>query len=298
MVGGTVEPLIRFAAAFVLNSERGRSALWPAASSSYAFGGWLGELLILAGAVALLGLFMASRPRVSAAVGGEDVDLVLPAFLCGIVPLKWGIGLLPTYWAFRASEGWPSGDHLQLAALFVGGLILLFSWPAFHLFSSLPRLRSNLVLDPAEPGVELSDSLAGRGATLRRQAVKATVVLVVAGVVTAGLLWIWSFSLPRLVGGATGVLMALALGLDLVAEARFRRAHPTAGRLLEMDNVHLASLLRARLEEEGVPCLVQSWNFRSLFFFLGPLYKMQLLVPADAAERAREIVQPEALPRV
>ena len=57
-------------------------------------------------------------------------------------------------------------------------------------------------------------------------------------------------------------------------------------RLIELDNVHLAIQVESVLRRLGTPCLVQSFYFRSLFFFK-PLYKMVVLVPADRLEEAR-----------
>ena len=60
--------------------------------------------------------------------------------------------------------------------------------------------------------------------------------------------------------------------------------------LLEIDNVNLASYLKGLFQVEKIPCLVQSYTYRRLFFILGPLYKMRLMVPANEIDRARSIL--------
>lgn len=86
---------------------------------------------------------------------------------------------------------------------------------------------------------------------------------------------------------ASKILLS-AFVLDAVDTARLS----TKTRLewvLTLDNVHLAELLWARLDAEGVECVVFSFRFRRMFYFLGPLFKMSLLVPAADWECAAQL---------
>jgi hypothetical protein len=52
-----------------------------------------------------------------------------------------------------------------------------------------------------------------------------------------------------------------------------------------------AGMLRALLEDQGVFCYVQGENHRSMLGMVGSYIDINLLVPADAAEQARELIE-------
>jgi hypothetical protein len=88
-----------------------------------------------------------------------------------------------------------------------------------------------------------------------------------------------------------GVLIAIFAALqDLSAQWLFWKVHGEGVELLEMDNVHLASYLKGLFQAEKVPCHIQAYNFRRLFFIFSPLYKMRLLVPEGGVDRAKELL--------
>jgi hypothetical protein len=60
--------------------------------------------------------------------------------------------------------------------------------------------------------------------------------------------------------------------------------------LAQLDDVHFTLRLAERLAEEGIDALARNHRFRSLYFFLGPLYKIDLLVPAENLEFARKVM--------
>jgi hypothetical protein len=62
-------------------------------------------------------------------------------------------------------------------------------------------------------------------------------------------------------------------------------------RVLTLDNVHLAELLRARLADDRIECVLTSFRLRRLLYFFGSLFKMALLVPAADRERAERLVE-------
>jgi hypothetical protein len=62
-----------------------------------------------------------------------------------------------------------------------------------------------------------------------------------------------------------------------------------------MDNVYCACYLYSVLAKKGYDSLIRAFHYRSLFFDLRSIVKMQLLVPATELEVVREIVRPERI---
>lgn len=85
-----------------------------------------------------------------------------------------------------------------------------------------------------------------------------------------------------------GLLVVVAVLADLYGEWKFRARHGAVTQLVELDNVHLASLLRALAEDEGLSVHIGTFRLRQLLFFLGPLFKMALLVPSEMEVETRE----------
>ena len=66
-------------------------------------------------------------------------------------------------------------------------------------------------------------------------------------------------------------------------------------RVIEMDNVHGASYLRAVLAKHGIDSMTRAFHYRSLFFFLDPIVKMEVFVPGAAILDAKELIRTEGL---
>lgn len=78
---------------------------------------------------------------------------------------------------------------------------------------------------------------------------------------------------------------------DVVDQIRFTHRHEETVKLLDLDNVHLAAYLKALLPAKGVDVAIQAYHFRRLFFFLAPLFKMQVRVAREDEDRAWEILE-------
>ena len=88
--------------------------------------------------------------------------------------------------------------------------------------------------------------------------------------------------------------MLVAYALDLVAEIRFRmRYGDEVASVIEMDNVHGLSFLRGILAMHGIDSVARAFYYRSLFYFLEPIVKMELLVPTAKMVQALEIIDAE-----
>jgi hypothetical protein len=160
-------------------------------------------------------------------------------------------------------------------------MIPLFSWLFFQLFSSRARLQANLT-DPDERLEELE-------AALRRRALIATALLTLGTV--AFLAW-RSYRPNALAFGLrfSEIIIVVAIVLDLWDQYRFERRVGTTALLIQLDNVHFSYRLEERLQEAGVDALARGHQFRSLFFFFGALFKIDVLVPEEQLDRAREVL--------
>lgn len=205
-----------------------------------------------------------------------------PAFPQGVTP----VALLGTFLTLPTVLPFFSGllpeDKLDVAEP-VAALILvpLLSLLTFHLFSSRPRLEANL----PEPD-EVIDGLAE---VLRRRLPVSTLILAVG---SASLL-AWSWHQTDTIAASIlflDLILVTMVALDVWDQFVFQRRNGAAERLAQLDNVHFAHRLQARLREEGIDALARASHLRGLYFFLGPLFKIDLLVPREDLGRAREVM--------
>jgi hypothetical protein len=203
----------------------------------------------------------------------KSEDQWLPAFPQSILPAL----AVPWLWALAIALSIPREAGLALLLV----LIPLLSWAGFHLFSSRTRLETSL----SEP----EETLGGIAEVLRRRIVPATALLTVGTVA----LMAWQENWPSKLSFALTfpqILMALAIGLDLWDQYRFERRHGRWAVLARLDDVHFSYRLEERLQEEEIVALARGHQFRSLFFFFGALYKIDVLVPEEQLGRAREVM--------
>jgi preprotein translocase subunit SecY len=197
----------------------------------------------------------------------------LPLVLAGAVVNSSFI--LPRFFEGQQTLPWFAGP---VAVLFA---VPFFSWPAYHLFSSRGRLKANL----SEPD-EVLDGLSG---TLERRFLTATALLTVGGVALTA----WSWIQPdTYVASLTflDLLLVTAIAFDLRDQFVFLRRSGATARLVQLDNVHLSYRLVARLEEEGIGALARGHHHRALLFFLGPMIKIDVLVPRDQLDEAQAVL--------
>jgi hypothetical protein len=211
-------------------------------------------------------------------------DAWLPAFPQGIVPAQVAVSVSPLVWLAIAwlvhipRDVRPPAFAGPLMALV---LIPLLSWAAFHLFSSRARLQKNLT-DPEE----FLDVLA---ASLRRRAIGATALLALG--TAASLAWrIYRPNPLAFVLDFTELIFLLAIVLDVWDQYRFQRRVGATARLIQLDNVHFSYRLEERLQEAGIAALARGHQLRSLSFFFGALFKIDVLVDAEQLDRAREVL--------
>lgn len=197
----------------------------------------------------------------------------LPLVLAGVV-VNSSI-LLPRFFGDPSDLPWFAGP---LAFLFA---VPFFSWPAYHLFSSPGRLKANLS--------ETDEVLDGLSGTLSRRFLAATALQTVGGAALVA----WSWTQPSsYVATLTflDLLLVTAIAFDIRDQFLFLRRNGSTARLIQLDNVHFSYRLIARLEEAGIDVLARGHHHRALLFFLGPLIKIDVLVPRDQLDEARAVM--------
>jgi hypothetical protein len=229
----------------------------------------LGLLLVLGLAVLLVRFIR----------GAEDDWL--PAFPQGVVPVSLAVLATPMLWTWIAIRVLHINTS-NLAALVATVIAVpLISWITFHLFSSRPRLEASLT--------DEEDFLTGLAEGLRRRALLAGLLLTLG----AAAFLIWNDRWSQTMAASftfVNVVYLVAIGLDLWDQFRFQRGHGETALLIQLDNVHFSYRLEERLQEEGIDALARGHQLRSLFFFFGALYKIDMLVPVDRLGQAREIL--------
>ncbi|HXO40977.1 MAG TPA: hypothetical protein VN999_05980 [Thermoanaerobaculia bacterium] len=223
------------------------------------------------------------RLTVSTAAG-ETSRLRLPPLPQGILPVGWAESSATLVFSLAAGSHslWLS----RLAPLLpvTGRLLLIpaFSLIAYALFSTPRRLAANLRLN----------ATVGLAAGLTAQVIRTTAYLT-AGSVALYLVHHLIPASPNL--AMTSVVVLTALVLDLRDEVEFTRRYGKTVRLLQLDNVHLASYLKALLGAQGIAVLARAYRFRSLFYFLNPLVKIDVRIAADRLDAAAALVAAQDL---
>ena len=79
--------------------------------------------------------------------------------------------------------------------------------------------------------------------------------------------------------GGTGLIIAVAIILDLMEEVRLRKKGVNLVKISELHDVPMAGLLKSLLEQKGLPCFLRGYYHRALLYFFGPYIEISVLVP-------------------
>lgn len=271
-------------AADTLTSILRQLELTPDAFQKVGAAHWIGYFSTLA-VVVLIAIVYSQRTATTAATVAEShssVNFDLPVFPQGVLPIRWAIWVVLQLSLIRALPG--PGSNIQLPGfwpllLVTTVLIVAFSAVGVALFSSRKRIMHNL-----PSGVRLDDDLER---LLRCQAIKATAVLIGGSAIL--------LTMERMIEHIpmtdyASLILLSAIALDVIEQWKFSWKHGRNVELIELDNPHLASYVKNLLESRGVDAVVQTYRFRRLLFFFGPLTKMRILVPAEDIKQAQELV--------
>ncbi|MCP3962447.1 MAG: hypothetical protein GY719_31785 [bacterium] len=260
---------------------------WPSSTFARDKAGFYLFTCLVAGAIFARLLKTPGTYRVSV-LTHETEQIEYPAFPQGVVPIGWAYKVLVIpIWldAMLGSDGLLFlSQEARLVGLAVVAPVLCFA--SVHLFSSRKRVETNL--PGALPEAEFEE--------MSKRRLHLTTAALVVSAVAFAVLEIYLLSEYRL-PGFLSLAMTVAIGVDLFDEWRFRQRNVAVAELCELDNVHLGLFVEAGLRHRDIDCLVKARHFRGLFFFLRPLYKMNVLVPADRLDEAREWIE-EIHPRI
>jgi preprotein translocase subunit SecY len=213
------------------------------------------------------------------------VNFDLPTFPQGILPLIGALEILSLPAFTRNVINPELGSQVVSFWIFLLGtavlivLIVVFSALGLALFSSKKRLAHNL-----PSGIQLNDDIEQR---LRNQVIKSTAVL--AGGSAILLIMEHLFGHVLIIGFANLIFLS-AVSLDAIEQMRFSWKHSRSVELIELDNPHLASYLKGLFELRRVDVVFQTYHYRRLYFFFGPLTKMRMLIASEDVELARKLL--------
>lgn len=253
---------------------------------------WLKYFCVIAVAFLLLFYYYQRRVGTTATTAAprNRVNFDLPSFPQGVLPLVWAFSVfsLPSVvrelWSPALRVQPPGFWHLLIGTTV---LIVVFSAIGVVMFSSRKRITQNLPY-----GVHLGDD---SGRLLRNQSIRGAAVLAGGSAVL--------LTIERLLGWGpmpkyAGLIFLFAIALDVIEQWKFSWKHRRTVELIELDNPHLASYLKSVLESSGVDTVVQTYHYRRLLFFFGPLTKMRMLVASEDVEHARNLIDLKSIQKI
>lgn len=235
-------------------------------------------------AVALVALFIYFKRTVRFELhrkeSAESATLDLPTFPQGIIPLTsigGLVGLAGAIQAMRSSrfiETLLSSRFLPMVSIV---WIVVCSIVGVWMFSSSKRIANNLPFK-----VELDDRFRR---LLRNQSIWGVAILVACLAFPAIVDWRLT---QTFMFNYANMIALVAIAMDVFEQWRFSWEKGESAALIELDNPHLASYIKGTLQRNGIDAVVQTYHYRRLLFFFGPLMKMRVLVAAEDYEKARE----------
>ena len=100
---------------------------------------------------------------------------------------------------------------------------------------------------------------------------------------------IFNFSLGYF--GGIGLIVTVAILMDLIEEMRVRRKGNNFVKVAELHDVPKAGLLKSILLQKGLPCHLQGYYHRALFYFFGPYVEISVLVPNGKVSEAVSVIK-------
>ncbi len=171
--------------------------------------------------------------------------------------------------------------------VYTGGvmvLTVLFTY-AMHMPTRVARARRAGVheaVDPAEDEAAVKSARADVRAAAIRSAALLGVVFAAARVAEQSL-----GHFPS----TTNLFVLTAIGLNIVAEWRARRAHGELVVVLSGHDIDATDAAARALAGAGIALLARGAHHRSMLQALGPYVPVEPMVPPDHAEEARRIVE-------
>jgi preprotein translocase subunit SecY len=253
-------------------------------------------LIILAIAVAII-VFM-ERSRKNIPVQFDDTKKGFLSFkltTAGVVPAEWALSfiLLPATLA-----GFIDNPELRKIAMTLSSGGVVYSILLFVFIIIFYFLFTASFYNPRK----IVDCLTTRGAQVTVPSGRSAEsyinynlgIMACAGALYLFLLTVLPDILFRHLGivplaGGISLIIAGAVGLDLIQEIRARRS----GSLLKIAEIHdlpKAGVIKSLLEQQGIQCHLQGYYHRALLYFFGPYIEISVMVPVDLARDAAGLI--------
>jgi hypothetical protein len=94
-----------------------------------------------------------------------------------------------------------------------------------------------------------------------------------------------------------GVAVLVAVALDVQSEWRFRRRHGVVASIWPVHQVYAAPAVIEALAAKEIPALPRGLRHRALLQLFGPFVPIEILVPAEKAAAAGELLRAALTPR-
>jgi hypothetical protein len=181
--------------------------------------------------------------------------------------------------AAALAPGTAMHSAVLLAVLAIGSVLL--TWVL---------ARPALMAPVWERALATDDGSADAAQALARQAFRRAI--------GRALAWLGAAGVATIMAGEAGLaitsvaLVALGcVGVDIVAELRFRRVHAAGGMAIgwPMHRLYAVGPVLARLARAGIPAFPRGLRDRTLLSFWGPYVPIEILVPPARASEARAL---------
>jgi hypothetical protein len=243
----------------------------------------LATLVVVAAVTRLAG----GRPlRPSAVPAGRDQ---LPVPSSGLQPLSasWSMLQLPAQVAVFAAIAPPSAlapgtwtcRAVQIAL--IAGLCTLIAW----LFNR-PRVVAEAWRRAGTPAPDAPPAADHVRAAFARSLAQSVVVCWGLAAVD------WLCADAKLAVSVLDLTVMACVAVDVADEVRFRQGHGALARAWPVHRLYVLQGMLNALEAAGIPAFPRGRRYRTLWNFFAPYVPVDILVPAEQADRARAIVLP------
>lgn len=220
--------------------------------------------------------------KLQATLSGNNVFFEIPMFPQGIVPILWTTFVMSLLLTFSNPDVLLF-DHdisgLSYVVPFSIGL-LATGFISFFLICAPARITNNTF-----GKLQFQE---GWRSQVKRAAKKGVLMMTALSLLLS--------ILP--IGGITDyfikplaeLIVIVAISRDIFYQYKFMSNVKKYRVMHDFDNVHYVTMLKGLFERENIKFCIQGFEFRRLYFFFNPLYKMKLLVADSDFERAAALV--------
>jgi preprotein translocase subunit SecY len=95
---------------------------------------------------------------------------------------------------------------------------------------------------------------------------------------------------PWLVNSGVNVIMIISIALDIINEVKARKYYGKFVKIEEFQKPYEAGFIKNLLDQNCIPCFLEGYHFRSLYYFFGPFVGISLYVQKGKEPEALKII--------